>query len=144
MRVKDVNLFILDFKKKLGGDINVIEVTNNLEKALNEEPKIWMFRPCDKNGNLMELPIMEGDDVSTKEYISEFYEACDRMWFSGYKVIERGDNRYLINQDLDHVIVLDNNNTFPLHRGENLKEFLSDIDDGKIPTFTNSFLTKQI
>ena len=73
---------------------------NPYSKFLKQTPQIWMFVPCDSEGNVLEEPKKIDDRVYSESRthslyelrIKEYQQAKERCYFEGFEVKERNCN----------------------------------------------------
>src|SRR5665648_159369 len=86
---------------------------NNYAKFLKQSLELWMFIPCDEDGNVLEEPIetIGGVELYTKRY-QQAKERClfdNSIWNGSY--IELGylmiDEEYCINKTIEYLTKYD-------------------------------------
>ena len=65
---------------------------NPYSKFLKQTPQLYMFVPCDSEGNVLEEPIFKGDHDLLEFKHQEYQQAKERCYFVGFEVKERNCN----------------------------------------------------
>jgi len=65
---------------------------NPYSKFLKQTPQLYMFVPCDSEGNVLEEPIFKGDHDLLEFKHQEYQQAKERCYFEGFEVKERNCN----------------------------------------------------
>lgn len=129
--------FVLQDKSMSG--LSIANYANFLKQPL----ELWMFAPCDEDGNILEEPkdealceycplenwksdskgeSCEGSrcDVATENYNKKYYQAKERCFFEGFKVTS---DKFI--HDTCHYFIEDKNGFKPLWNFNNKWEFYS-------------------
>jgi hypothetical protein len=86
--------FVLEQAMSTKTILNRFMEVQNYANFLKQPLELWMFVPCDENGNVLEAPECYGkkytDDIPEKELIlhEEFVQAKERCLFEGFEVID--------------------------------------------------------
>lgn len=82
----------------------------NYATFINQKPEKWMFVPCDEEGE----PIIErhyqyfDNEIEHSEYLRNFEKAKQKVFFAGWKVLEKNE---------DFITIFDeNNNTIEFNK----------------------------
>jgi len=63
----------------------------NYAKFLKQPLELWMFVPCDKDGNVLKFDYPQNkafDDVAQIEFEKQYQQAKERCLFEGFEIIE--------------------------------------------------------
>lgn len=67
-------------------DSNVLTVIYNYANFIKQPNELWMFVPCDKDGNILEDCAVTNEDEQYYHFLYE--QAKERCLFEGFEVIE--------------------------------------------------------
>lgn len=84
--------YFLEKNLKTGCLVTQLQIIHKYKDFLQQPLELWMFVPCDEDGNVLEVPKYYGekytDDIPEKELIlhEEFVQAKERCLFDGFKI----------------------------------------------------------
>ena len=67
--------------------VNLITYKDFLKQSL----ELWMFVPCDENGNVLEDIIGNGMIHNYSEKVKQYEQAKDKVLFEGFDIYSNGD-----------------------------------------------------
>ena len=85
MKIISMTDFVLDKQRfKEDSDTAIFKVTN-YAKFLKQPLELWMFVPCDENGNVLEDIIGNGMIHNYSEKVKQYEQAKDKVLFEGFE-----------------------------------------------------------
>lgn len=94
MKLISMTDFVLEQKEKVNKHaipyrIESLHKIENYAKFLKQPLELWMFVPCDKNGNVLEEPLHYTE--FTRNETNKYQQAKERCLFEGFYVSEGKD-----------------------------------------------------
>jgi len=85
----------------------------NYAKFLKQPLKLWMFVPCDEDGNVLEDPTHNGKSIETmRELLKEYQQAKERCLFDGFfNTTESPQYKMYIQNGMQSVFYIARNST---------------------------------
>lgn len=107
MKLISMTDFVLEQNNKTIPAICFKDCVLNYAKFLKQSLELWMFVPCDEDGDVLveperyrhQLNFDEWEDRYDKKEVLEFQQAKERVLFEGFKIIFYDDKPHA----LDHV-----------------------------------------
>ena len=75
---------MVDFVLNSKSELHYFKVTQNYANFLKQPLELWMFVPCDEDGNVLEVVPYYSDGV---EKVNEYKKAKERCLFEGFKSV---------------------------------------------------------
>jgi hypothetical protein len=90
---------------------NTIVSIRDYANFLKQPLELWMFVPCDEDGNVLEEPKDEGQTlVRLEKDFKEYQQAKERCLFEGFELKGENELFYNLTHDLCYSVFLSKNN----------------------------------